>query len=45
MNNTIIAPLATAIWLIDNTSLTFKQIGDSFEKTQKILSQIGVEIS
>ena len=27
-NNVIIAPMATAIWLIDNTSLSFKQIGD-----------------
>lgn len=26
--NKIIAPIATAIWLIDNTCLTFKQIGD-----------------
>ena len=26
--NGVIAPLATAVWLIDNTSLTFKQIGD-----------------
>ena len=24
----VISPLATAVWLVDNTSLTFKQIGD-----------------
>jgi len=34
--NIVIAPLATAIWLIDNTSLTFKQIGDfcGFSETE-----------
>ena len=26
--NGVISPLATAVWLVDNTSLTFKQIGD-----------------
>ena len=26
--NNVISPIATAVWLIDNTSLTFKQIGD-----------------
>ena len=26
--NGVISPLATAVWLVDNTALTFKQIGD-----------------
>ena len=26
--NSIISPIATALWLVDNTSLTFKQIAD-----------------
>lgn len=30
----IIAPMATAIWLIDNTSLSFKQIGDFCDFTE-----------
>ena len=43
-NNTIIAPMATAIWLIDNTSLTFKQIGDfcNFTETEVQLIADGV---
>ncbi len=28
IKNNVIAPLATAIWLVDNTSLTFQQIGE-----------------
>ena len=32
--STIIAPMATAIWLIDNTSLSFKQIGDFCDFTE-----------
>ncbi len=34
LNNTVIAPIGTAIWLIDNTSLTFKQIGDFCDFTE-----------
>jgi hypothetical protein len=43
-NNTIIAPMATAIWLVDNTSLTFKQIGDfcNFTETEVQLIADGV---
>ena len=26
MNNTPLMPMATAVWLVENTSLTFKQI-------------------
>ena len=28
MNNTPLMPMATALWLVENTSLTFKQIAD-----------------
>ena len=28
MSNVPLMPVATAIWLVDNTSLTFKQIAD-----------------
>ena len=28
MTNGLLMPLATAVWLVENTSLTFKQIGD-----------------
>ena len=34
-NNKVISPLATAVWLIENTSLTFKQIGDFCELDEK----------
>ena len=30
----VISPMATAIWLIDNTSLSFKQIGDFCDFTE-----------
>ena len=28
MSNTPLMPIATAVWLVENTSLTFKQIAD-----------------
>ena len=28
MNNTPLMPMATAVWLVENTSLTFKQIAE-----------------
>ena len=28
MSNTPLMPMATAVWLVENTSLTFKQIGN-----------------
>ena len=28
MNNAPLMPMATAVWLVENTSLTFKQIAD-----------------
>ena len=28
MSNTPLMPMATAVWLVENTSLTFKQIAD-----------------
>ena len=28
MKSGLLMPLATAVWLVDNTTLTFKQIGD-----------------
>ena len=34
IKNNVIAPMATAIWLIDNTSLSFKQIGDFCDFTE-----------
>ena len=34
LKSTIIAPMGTAVWLIDNTSLSFKQIGDFCDFTE-----------
>ena len=34
LRSKIIAPMATAVWLIDNTSLSFKQIGDFCDFTE-----------
>ena len=28
MNNTPLMPMATAVWLVENTTLTFKQIAE-----------------
>ena len=28
MSNAPLMPMATAVWLVENTTLTFKQIGD-----------------
>ena len=28
MNNGLLMPIATAVWLVENTTLTFKQIAD-----------------
>ena len=37
---TILAPMATAVWLIDNTSLSFKQIGDFCDFTEAEINLI-----
>ena len=28
MTNTLLMPMATAVWLVENTTLTFKQIAE-----------------
>ena len=38
--NGIIAPLATAVWLVDNTALTFKQIGDFCDLDEREVQSI-----
>jgi len=35
MNNTPLMPMATAVWLVENTTLTFKQIAD-FTKLHEV---------
>ena len=33
MNNAPLMPMATAVWLVENTSLTFKQISEFLQIT------------
>ena len=43
-NTTIIAPMGTAIWLIDNTTLSFKQIGDFCDFTEAEVKLIADDV-
>ena len=45
MNNTPLMPMATAVWLVENTTLTFKQIAEfcNLHELQPQLIKIDVE--
>ena len=43
MSNTPLMPMATAVWLVENTSLTFKQIAE-FCNLQKFAICLNVKV-
>ena len=43
MSNAPLMPMATAVWLVENTTLTFKQIAD-FCKLQKFAICLKVKV-
>ena len=43
MTNAPLMPMATAVWLVENTTLTFKQIAD-FCKLQKFAICLNVSV-